>query len=106
MRTSNLANQAVRQSEVGHVWEEVMSSSSGTREVAKYATFRVRATAATTVTIDGVLAATMAANEILLFNAGSGVNDAAGNLVPTVTITIAGTAFMQVARDVDRPRTY
>ena len=106
MRTSNLANQALREAEVGHVLEEKISGSSGSIEVPKYATFRVRATAATTVTIDGVLAATMAANEILVFNAGAGANDAPGNLVPTVTVTIVGTAFVQVARDVDRPRSY
>ena len=102
MRSSNLANQAVRQAEVGHVWEEKISGGAGTLEVNKYASFRVRAVAATTVTIDGVLAATMGAGEILLFNAGGGANTSSANLVPSVTVVIVGTAFVQVARDQDR----
>lgn len=102
MRTSNLANQAIRQAEVGHVWVEQLTNTSGTLEIPKYATFRVRAAAAVTVTIDGVLAATLASGEILLFNAGSGVNDAAGNFVPTVTVAITGNCYLQVARDKDR----
>lgn len=102
MRTSNLANQATRQSEVGHVWVELITNSSGTLELPKYSTFRVRAAASSTVTIDGVLAATMTSGEILLFNCGSGVNDAAGNIVPTVTVTITGTVYLQSARDKDR----
>lgn len=102
MRTSNLANQAVRQAEVGHVWVEQLTNSSGTLEILKYATFRVRAAATVTVTIDGVLAATMASGEIMLFNAGSGANDAAANLVPTVTVVISGNCYLQVARDKDR----
>lgn len=100
MRSSNLANQAVRQSEVGHVWEEVLSGAQGSFEVHEIATFRVRATGATTVTIDGILAATMSSGEILLFNAGNGDPT---DIKPTVTITIGGAnAFVQVARDNER----
>ena len=106
MRTSNLANQAVRQAEVGHVWEEKLSGAAGTLEIPKYATFRVRAAAAGTVTIDGVLAATLVSGEIMIFNAGGGTNDAPANLVPTVTVVITGNQFVQLARDNDRPRTY
>lgn len=102
MRTSNLANQAVRQSEVGHVWEEKLTGAGGTLEVPKYSTFRVRAAAGITVTIDGVLAATMASAEIMLFNAGGGSNDAAGNAVPTVTVVVSGNCYLQLARDKDR----
>lgn len=100
MRTSNLANRSVRQSESGHVWEEQLTNAQGTIKVAKFATFRVRATGATTVTIDGVLAMTMVSGEIALFNAGSGTpNDAK----ETVDIVIgAANAFVQVARDQDR----
>lgn len=101
MRTSNLANQALRHSEVGHVWEEQLTAATGTIEVPKYATFRVRAGAGTTVTIDGVLAMTMMLNEIAVFNAGSGDPTNPGG--PTVTVVIAGAnAYVQVARDVDR----
>jgi hypothetical protein len=102
MRTSNLANQATRQSDVGHVWVEKITNSSGTLELQKYSTFRVRAAGASTVTIDGVLAATMVSGEIIIFNTGSGSNDAAGNAVPTVTVVITGTTYVQVARDKDR----
>ena len=98
MRTSNIANQALRHSEVGHVWEEVLTNSGGTIEVPKYATFRVKAAAAITVTIDGVLAATMAANEIIIFNAGNGLTD----IVPSVTVVISGLSYTQVARSTDR----
>lgn len=105
MRTSNLANQAIRQSEVGHLWEEVITNGTGTLEIAKYSTFRVRcATGPITVTIDGVLAATMTTGEIMLFNVGGGAGTDAANLVPSVTVQIAGagTAYVQVARNVDR----
>lgn len=100
MRTSNLANRSVRQSESGHVWEEKISGAQATIVVAKYATFRVRATGATTVTIDGILAMTMSTGEIAVFNAGGGTpNDSK----QTVEIIIGGAnAFVQVARDADR----
>ena len=101
MRTSNLANQALRHSEVGHVWEEKLTSSTGTLELQKYATFRVRASAGTTVTIDGVLAMTMAAGEIAIFNVGAG--DPTNPGASTVTVVIGGAAaWVQVARDIDR----
>ena len=102
MRTSNLANQALRQSEVGHVWEEVITNSNGTIEVLKYSTLRVRAAAAVTVTVDGVLAATMTNGEILLFNVGNGAGSASSDFVPSVTVVVTGTAFVQVARSSDR----
>lgn len=102
MRTSNLANQSIRQSESGHVWEEVITNGAGTIEVLKYSTFRVRAAAAVTVTIDGVLAATMVSGEILVFNVGGGAGTDAANLVPSVPVVITGTSFVQVARMTDR----
>lgn len=98
MRTSNIANEAVRQAECGHVWEEMLSGAQGTIEVARYATFRVRASAGTTVTIGGILAMTMAANEVAIFNAGFG--DPAATNITTVPVVIAGAnAWVQVARD-------
>jgi penicillin V acylase-like amidase (Ntn superfamily) len=85
------------------VYEEKITNATGTIEVAKYATFRVRAVAALTVTIDGVLAASMAINEVMVFNAGFGTPT---DSKETVTITIAaGAGYVQVARDSDR-RTY
>ena len=102
MRTSNNASQTLRDSESGLVWEEKLTNALGSIEVLPHATFRVRATGATTVTIDGILAMTMATGEIAIFNAGNGSPDDAK---ATVTVTIANAAaFVQVARDTDRPR--
>lgn len=100
MRSSNLANEAVRQAEVGLVWEEKLSGAAGTLTLFPFQSFRVRATAAVTVTIDGTLAMTMQANEIAIFNAGSGQPGAVPGDKAAVacTIVITGTAFVQVAR--------
>lgn len=102
MKTSNLVSETVRQSESGLTWEEKITNGTGTLEVLKCATIRVRATGATTVTIDGVLAATMASGEIIIFNAGDGDPDDSKS---TVTITIAASAaFVQVAREIKRQK--
>ena len=102
MRTANNASETLRHSESGLVWEEVLSGATGSFELRPMQTFRVRATGATTVTIDGVLAMTMSAGEIAIFCAGNGSPD---DSKPTVTIAIAAVAaFVQVARDKDRDR--
>jgi len=110
MKTSNLANEAARQSDVGQVWEEKLSGAAGTLNLQPYQTFRVRAAAAGTVVIDGVLAATMVSGETLIFNAGPGqpaLTDPAttGVVLKQATvavITITGNQFVQVARDSSR----
>jgi hypothetical protein len=109
MRSANLANRAARTSESGHVWEEKISGAQSSIEVEKFSTIRVRATGATTVTIDGVLAMTMASGEIEIMNVGAGVPDPnlsyGGNsdAKETVTVAIGGAnAFVQVARNIDR----
>lgn len=107
MRTSNLANEALRHAEVGHVWEEVLTNAQGTLVLRPFQSFRVRAAGATTVTIDGTLAMTMVSGEIAIFNAGSGNPsdvDPSGNVIAkqatTVSVVIGGAnAFVQVARD-------
>ena len=107
MRTSNLANEALRHAETGQVWEEVITNGTGTLTLKPFQTFRVRAAGATTVTIDGRLAATMSTGEIIIFNAGSGmpadIDPSSGVVVkqaPAVTVVIAAaSAFVQVARD-------
>ena len=107
MRTSNLANEALRHAESGQVWEERLSGAQGTLTLRPFQTFRVRAAGATTVTIDGTLAATMVSGEIIIFNAGSGqpadVDPGApvvARQATTVTVVIgAANAFVQVARD-------
>ena len=102
MKTSNNASATLRHSESGHVWEEKITNGTGTIEVGEHTTFRVRATGATTVTIDGVLAMTMSSGEIAVFNAGRGDPD---DTKSTITITIgAVAAFVQVARDLDRQK--
>ena len=93
---NNLPARTQRFSESAQVWVEIFTSSTGTREIQKYSTIRVRATGATTVTLDGVLAATMSAGEIMLLNVGCGsVTDSK----KTVTLVIGGAAaFVQVGR--------
>jgi hypothetical protein len=100
MRASNLASESMRSSEVGLVWEEKITNNTGTLEVEPMSTIRVRATGATTVTLDGILAMTMSAGEIAVFCAGRGDPIDARR---TVTVVIAAAAaFVQVARNYDR----
>jgi len=100
MQLANNPARAQRFSESGFVWEEKVSGATGAIEVPKYATLRVRASAGTTVTIDGILAATMAAGEIMFFNAGGGDFS---DTKETVTITIGvASAYVQVARQIER----
>lgn len=102
MKTSNQATGNLNHAECGHVWEEKISGGTGSIEVEEYTVFRVRATGASTVTIDGVLAATMSTGEIIIFNSGRGNPD---DTKPTITVTIAAaSAFVQVARNKDRPK--
>lgn len=110
MKTSNLANEAIRQSDVGMVWEEKLSGAAGTLQLMPFQSFRVRAAAAGTVTIDGVLAATMVSGEILVFNAGGGqptltppeTTGVVLKQATVVTVVITGAQFVQVARDATR----
>jgi len=103
MQAANIASRTMRTSESGLVYEEKLTNAQGSIEVKPHATFRVRATGATTVTIDGVLAMTMSSGEICIFNAGDGSPD---DNKPTVTIAIGvANAFVQVARDTDREKT-
>jgi hypothetical protein len=110
MKTSNLANESMRVAEVGMVWEEKLSGAAGTLTLMPFQSFRVRAAAAGTVTIDGVLAATMVSGEILIFNAGPGLPTKTDptttgvvlKQAPSVTVVIAGAQFVQVARDAGR----
>lgn len=95
----NIYNQPARterNAEFGHVWEEKLTNAMGTLEVPKYAAIRVRATGATTVTIGGVLAATMTSGEVIIFNSGIGV---VTDQKRTVTVVIGGAAaYVQVSR--------
>lgn len=100
MKSGNLVTQSLRQSDSGQCWEEKMSGAQGSIELPKCTAFRVRATGATTVTVDGVLAMTMSSGEIAVFNTGDGNPDATKS---TVTVTVGGAnAFLQVARETYR----
>ena len=102
MKTGNLVTESVRQSDVGQCWEEKLTNATGSIEVPRQTAFRVRATGATTVTIDGILAMTMSAGEIAIFNTGDGNPDATKR---TVTVAIGAVAgFVQVARETYRPK--
>jgi hypothetical protein len=110
MQAANNADRSLRTGETGHQWEEVLSGAMGTVNVRQMQTIRVRATGATTVTIDGVLAMTMVSGEIALFCVGRGSNQnntpgAAGSAYnASIPVVIAGAnAFVQVARDKDYP---
>ncbi len=94
------ATGASRNSEVGHVWKEILSGAQGSIEVNAYSTIRVRATGATTVTIEGTLAATMSTGEIMIFNAGRSKNSD-GKETVTLAIGVAN-AFVQVGEIVAR----
>lgn len=100
MKTANNVSETIRQSESGLCWEEKITNNTGSLEVLRAGTVRVRATGATTVTIDGILAATMSAGEIIIFNVGDGNPD---DTKVTVTVAIAAApAYVQVARETPR----
>jgi hypothetical protein len=101
MKTSNLPSGALRTAECGHIYEEKLSNAAGTLELPRCAPFRVRAVAGGTVTIDGVLAMTMVANEVVIFNTGDGVPTLNKS---TVTVVFSAAVYCQVARTVERPQ--
>ena len=104
MRTANVVSDNLREAETGLMWEEMISGGTGTLSLLKQTTFRVRSTGATTVLIDGILAMTMMAGEIAIFNTGTGSQPSTQS--PYIVVTIAGAGgFVQVAREKDRART-
>ena len=98
-RAINLPTGASRVADVGLVWREISSGSAGTWEVPKFCAIRVRATATANVLFDGVLAAGLASGEIFVLNSGRGTNL---DKKDTVTLTVSGTAYVQVGIEVDR----
>lgn len=95
---NNLANNAQRQCETGPVYTEVLSNSAGTIEVKKYHTVRIRAVAGGTITLDGVLACTLKADEIILMNVGGGTPGGK----ETVTVVASAAVYLQVGSESDR----
>lgn len=103
MKNTNIPSGAQRNANVGLVWEEVLTGALGSIEVPMQGTIRVSADGATTVTIGGILAATMRAGEVEYFNVGSGVaND--GKAKVTVVLGGAGTPNVQVAKEIETGR--
>jgi len=103
MKTANLQTEALRQGDAGQFWEEVISGTTGTINLPKQTTFRVRALGATTVTIDGILAMTMMTGEIAIFNVGTGSMLDTNKPLIAVVIAVAG-AYVQVSREKARDR--
>ena len=102
MKTANIVSENLRQAETGLAWVEVITNGQGTIKLTDAITFRVRATGATTVTIDGLLAMTMSAGEIAIFNTGHGSPD---DTSAYISVVIAGAnAFVQTAAEVNRQR--
>lgn len=101
MRASNQLSAAQRTSEVGLVWKEVNSGGGASQlEVPRHTAIRVRATAGTTISLDGVLAVTMISGEILLLNSGIGKSYGEnGDLKNTVTLAWSGTCFIQLGME-------
>lgn len=98
-RAINIPTGASRVTDIGLVWREISSGAAGSWEVPKYCAIRVRATAGTSISLDSVLAATMASSEILVLNSGRGT---ALDVKDTVTLTSSGTAYIQIGLEVDR----
>lgn len=96
MRAANLPSEAQRSSIVGLTYVEVLSGASGTFEAPRGTAIRVRAAAGLTVTIEGVLAATMISGEIIIFNSGDPMPGTGKN---TCTFAVSGNAYVQVGRE-------
>lgn len=102
MKTANIVSENLRQAETGLTWVELLTGAVGTLQMIEVQTFRVRSTGVATVTIDGLLAMTMSAGEIAIFNTGHGDPD---NFSPYISVIIAGApVYLQLAADKDRAR--
>jgi hypothetical protein len=103
MKPVNLPSGAQRNVESGLVWRQVYNDAGGyTTELPFQYTFRVSAADDIEVYIDDVLAMTLRAGEVALFNTGAGK---AGDDKNTVTIELGGgDARMQVAEEKDPGR--
>ena len=99
MKSVNVPSGALRQVDVGLVWQEIYNGSGGATFNAPWqSTIRVSAGADVTVTLDGVLAMTLRSGEVEYFNTGSG-NVPSQRYV--VVVIGAGNARVQVAQESD-----
>ena len=99
MKSVNIPSGALRHVHVGLVYQEIYNGAGGTTFIAPFqSTIRVSAAANVTVTLDGVLACTLRAGEVELFNVGAGNVPGAS----TVTVVIGpGDARVQLAQESD-----
>ena len=99
MKSVNIPNGALRQVDVGFVWQEIYNGSGGATFNAPWqSTIRVSAGANVTVTLDGVLAMTLRAGEHEYFNVGAG-NVPLQRFV--VVVIGAGDARVQIGQESD-----
>jgi hypothetical protein len=102
-RPVNLPTQATRTSEVGLYWVEILTNASGSIVVPQHTAIRVRAAAATTVSFDGELCATMGSGEILVFNSGNGGITSSGQYQSdSTTLTVSGNCYVQMGLELVR----
>ena len=102
MRLSNQLSAGQRSSDVGLVWKEVNSGGvAGQLEIPRHTAVRVRSTTAgLQVSLDGILAVTMASGEIILLNSGTGkLYGDASDTKNTVTLAWSGTCFIQLGME-------
>lgn len=103
MKSSNQLSGGVRSSEVSLTWREIKSGAGATTfQVPRMSGIRIRSTTAgLTVSFDGVLSATMALDEVMLFNSGNGA--LFGKVIDTsstVTLVVSSNCFIQVGCEV------
>jgi hypothetical protein len=72
MRVGNLSSQATRTSEVGSVWKLLLNNASTKQLVPKFSALYIKAKAACVVSLDGVQAISLDADDIIIINAGPG----------------------------------
>lgn len=99
MKTANLSTQATRMSDVGLVWRLLNNATADSQEVPKYSALYIKAIADCIVTIDGIDAVKLLANDSIIINAGPG--NPTDNK-QTVTIAFSGGVNCSVADEKTR----
>ena len=96
-RAINIPTSGSRVNEIGLVWREILTSGALTAEILPQTTLRIKCIATGTISLDGDLACTLDANEIIYLNTGRGnLNDSKN----TVTVVATGTMRIQMALDI------
>jgi hypothetical protein len=90
-RLVNIANGASNITDAGLCLIERQTSGTGTLEFNPYTTIRVYCLTTGTITIDGVLACTLTANEIVLLNVSKGLTSDT-----KLSVTVVSTGSMRI----------